>query len=51
VDAVEWCFLDLLDDIEKTRTPYPEEVEARANGAKGNKADGQVDTAELVKLN
>ena len=26
-DAVEWCFEDILEDIERTRTRYPEEVE------------------------
>lgn len=51
MDAVEWCFLDILDDIEKTRTPYPGEIEARGSDAKGQKASGQVDTAELVQLN
>ncbi|SPO31699.1 related to YEH1 - steryl ester hydrolase [Ustilago trichophora] len=26
-DAVEWCFRDILEDIERTRPRYPEEVE------------------------
>lgn len=25
-DAVEWCFYDILEDIEITRLPFPEEV-------------------------
>ncbi|KAJ9476214.1 Sterol esterase 2 [Pseudozyma hubeiensis] len=27
-DAVEWCFQDILEDIEKTRERYPEELAA-----------------------
>lgn len=29
-DAVEWCFHDILEDIEKTRPRYPEELEQDA---------------------
>ncbi len=35
-DAVEWCFHDILEDIEKTRTPYPEEIEAQAQQSKSS---------------
>lgn len=39
---MEWCFLDLLEDIEKTRPRYPEELEAEASGSnlKSQKANG-----------
>lgn len=30
-DAVEWCFRDILEDIERTRERYPEELEQMAN--------------------
>ncbi|SAM86299.1 related to YEH1-steryl ester hydrolase [Ustilago bromivora] len=47
-DAVEWCFEDILEDIERTRTRYPEELdeERKQNENRGAEANGQ----ELVDV-
>jgi len=29
-EAVEWCYYDIMEDIESTRTKYPEEEELEA---------------------
>ncbi|EST06775.1 AB-hydrolase lipase [Kalmanozyma brasiliensis GHG001] len=39
-DAVEWCFTDILEDIEGTRERYPEELEAEKQGKKGESNGG-----------
>ncbi len=50
-DAVEWCFNDILDDIEGTRERYPEEIEEeqkrerqreRGRGRRGRGRTGRV---------
>ncbi|TKY86984.1 hypothetical protein EX895_003661 [Sporisorium graminicola] len=47
-DAVEWCFRDILEDIESTRPRYPEELEEEEHGAK-NKGDAGA-SGELVDV-
>lgn len=44
-DAVEWCFQDILDDIEKTRPRYPEEQTAKGkqNGQHHSQVTNLVD--------
>ncbi|CAO1613999.1 unnamed protein product [Jaminaea pallidilutea] len=41
-DAVEWCFHDILEDIESTRPLYPEE---KANGGRRVMASARADKA------
>ncbi|CBQ71445.1 related to YEH1-steryl ester hydrolase [Sporisorium reilianum SRZ2] len=42
-DAVEWCFTDILEDIESTRPRYPEELEAEREANKVDTAGELVD--------
>lgn len=48
-DAVEWCFEDILEDIEKTRDRYPEEIEEQQRQAKVNGV-AKTDANELVDV-
>ncbi|SPO31466.1 related to YEH1 - steryl ester hydrolase [Ustilago trichophora] len=40
-DAVEWCFRDILEDIERTRPRYPEEIEADDQKQNGSGVKGK----------
>jgi lysosomal acid lipase/cholesteryl ester hydrolase len=45
-DAVEWCFYDILEDIEATRTPYPEEITS-----KGTESSTETNDTETTRVN
>ncbi|MCO5588296.1 hypothetical protein L7F22_042251 [Adiantum nelumboides] len=45
-DAVEWCFYDILEDIEATRTPYPEEITS-----KGTESSTETNDTESTRVN
>lgn len=47
-DAVEWCFEDILEDIESTRPRYPEEEEGEQKRKDAGKQDGG--SRELVDV-
>ena len=49
-EAVEWCFKDILEDIETTRPLYPEEAAAVAiNGSSGSD-DASATSAKLIDV-
>ncbi|PWZ01216.1 alpha/beta-hydrolase [Testicularia cyperi] len=59
VDAVEWCFYDILEDIERTRPRYPEELaQAQQKNENGHadstdsnhKLTSKAATADLVEV-
>lgn len=54
-DAVEWCFYDIFEDIEATRSPYPEEMTIKETQSNTNSSDteatkinGEVDSGLVV---
>ena len=51
-DAVEWCFYDIMEDIEATRTPYPEEMSTESNtetnDSESTKVNGKFDNPIIV---
>lgn len=48
-EAVEWCFKDILEDIESTRLPYPEEIENQS-GSNSTLVDENEENDKLVDL-
>jgi lysosomal acid lipase/cholesteryl ester hydrolase len=48
-EAVEWCFWDILEDIESTRTLFPEEVSA--GGRKSTGSNGTLVNEESESKN